>query len=560
MKKRKVLSKIIAIILLLFILLLITMFLFSGTLTKTSTSSYNNLNDISADSVAGQGSFVDRLSFNVSYNSPDSKEVKQIYTKPESRMIQAQIEPVIEEELPDSEIKHSDNPVKLVKEEPISTFSVDIDDGSYKLFKDYANRGNLIEKDLVRPEEFVNAFQYDYPDAENIEKPFSTTLKITKSPWSENYLLLVGIKGYEYDLNSLPPVNLTFLVDVSGSMSSYLGKVKVGLNMLVDKLRPEDRISIVTYAGNTTVLLENTEIENIKEIKRAIDSLSSGGGTNGESGIKLAYEENEDNYIKGGVNRIILMSDGDFNVGVSNISDLEELIKEKRKSGITFSTVGLGGGNYRDNLMETMSNKGNGAYTYIADVNDARSVFADRFISTIKNIAKDVKYQIEFNPENVKEYRLIGYENRMLKTEDFNNDKVDAGEISSGTTTTAIYEITLSDQKGFFPESRYSNEESKSNKDLTNELAFLKIRFKQPEANKSELLTFPINKDIIEKDITKDNRFAISVAGFAQLYKDNKFLSTDYDYDKLIKDLEDLELKNNQYEILELIKTVKALK
>tara|TARA_Y100001960_G_scaffold333541_1_gene439281 strand:+ start:3947 stop:5629 length:1683 start_codon:yes stop_codon:yes gene_type:complete len=560
MKKRKVLSIIMAIILSLFILLLIVMFLFSGTLTMTSTSGSNNSNDISADSIIGQESFVDRLSFNVSYNSPEIREIKQTYTKPESRMIQSQIEPVIEEKLPNSEIKHRDNPVKLVKEEPISTFSVDIDDGSYKLFKDYVKRGNLIDKNLVRPEEFVNAFQYDYPNAENIEKPFSTTLKITKSPWSENYLLLVGIKGYEYDLNSLPPVNLTFLVDVSGSMSSYLGKVKVGLNMLVDKLRPEDRISIVTYAGNTTVLLENTEIENIKEIKRAIDSLSSGGGTNGESGIKLAYEENEDNYIKGGVNRIILMSDGDFNVGVSNISDLEELIKEKRKSGITFSTVGLGGGNYRDNLMETMSNKGNGAYTYIADVNDARSVFADRFISTIKNIAKDVKYQIEFNPENVKEYRLIGYENRMLKTEDFNNDKVDAGEISSGTTTTAIYEITLSDQKGFFPESRYSNKESKSNKDLTNELAFLKIRFKQPEADKSELLTFPVNKDIIEKDITQDNKFAISVAGFAQLYKDNKFLNTDYNYDKLIEDLEDLELKNKQYEILELIKTVKALK
>ncbi len=237
MKKRKVLSIIMAIILSLFILLLIVMFLFSGTLTMTSTSGSNNSNDISADSIIGQESFVDRLSFNVSYNSPEIREIKQTYTKPESRMIQSQIEPVIEEKLPNSEIKHRDNPVKLVKEEPISTFSVDIDDGSYKLFKDYVKRGNLIDKNLVRPEEFVNAFQYDYPNAENIEKPFSTTLKITKSPWSENYLLLVGIKGYEYDLNSLPPVNLTFLVDVSGSMSSYLGKVKVGLNMLLDKLR-----------------------------------------------------------------------------------------------------------------------------------------------------------------------------------------------------------------------------------------------------------------------------------------------------------------------------------
>lgn len=547
MKKAKEILKKITLL----ILLLLATLLLINKLTKPENKEFNN------DGVSS----IDIISSNVSYDIKENKSMREDFSRPYIHMAkQQQVEPAIKLEVPTSERKFEDNPVKLVKEEPISTFSVDIDDGSYKLFKEYVNRGNLIDKNLVRPEEFINAFQYNYPNAKNIEEPFSTTLKITKSPWSENYLLLIGIKGYEYNLNDLPPINLTFLVDVSGSMSGYLNKVKIGLNMLVDKLRPEDRISIVTYAGNTEVLLKNTKIENKEKIKKAINFLSAGGGTNGQSGIELAYKENEDNYIKEGVNRIILMSDGDFNVGTSNISELEELIKEKRKSGVTFSTIGLGGGNYRDNLMETMSNKGNGAYTYISDVNDARSVFADRFISTIKNIAKDVKYQIEFNPENVKEYRLIGYENRMLKTEDFNNDKVDAGEISSGTTTTAIYELTLSNQKGLFPESRYSKEDNKLNKDFMNELAFLKIRFKNPEEDKSKLLTFPINKDIIEKDITQDNKFAISVAGFAQLYKDNKFLNTNYNYDKIIEELEKLKLKNNQNEILELIKTVNVIK
>jgi Ca-activated chloride channel family protein len=462
---------------------------------------------------------------------------------------------------PTTDAETEANDVKLVKTVPISTFAADTDDGSYKLFKSNINNGRLLDEDFVRVEEFINAFQYDYDSPTRTSVPFSTEMKIAPSPWSDNHLLLIGVKGYEYTLSTLPAINLTFLVDVSGSMSSELPTIKTGLKMLVNKLRPEDSISLVTYAGSTKVALSNTKVSNKEEIMTAISALSSGGGTNGSAGITLAYNENAKNFKEDGINRIILMSDGDFNVGLRSRTALEELIEEKRKSGVTFSTVGIGGSNYQDQQMEQIANRGNGNYTFLGDINDAREVFADRFIPTLKNVAKDVKYQIEFNEANVKEYRLIGYENRKLKIEDFNNDNVDAGELPSGTTTTAIYEITLSDQEGLFPERRYGDQNKVTLSDeQSDELAYLKIRFKQPNDDISSLLQFNVNKTLLNSELTDDNQFAINTAGFAQIYKNSKYISNDYGYKDVIENMESLSLDSKKQEFLNMIKTTSELK
>ncbi len=463
---------------------------------------------------------------------------------------------------PTTDAEVEENRVKKVSEHPISTFSADADDGSYKLFKANLNKGHLLDEDMIRTEEFINAFDYDYPAPDSKDLPFRTSLSVIPSPWSDNYLLRIGVKGFEYTLDELPPVNLTFLVDVSGSMREEMNVIQSGLKMLVNKLRPTDRISIVTYAGNTRVALKNTEIKNAADIEEAIDALSGGGSTNGESGIMLAYKENERNFIEKGVNRVILMSDGDFNVGLKRRDSLEELIKEKRKTGVTFSTVGIGGSNYQDQMMEVMANKGNGVYTFLGDINDARDVFADRFVQTIKTIAKDVKYQIEFNPDNVKEYRLIGYENRLLNKEDFNNDNVDAGELPSGSSTTAIYEITLADQKGLHPEKRYGKEkgEKKADKGLSEELAQLNIRFKLPEGKYSEMVSFFVNKSLLDMEPNKDTVFAAHVAGFTQIYKNSDYISDEYTYDTVLEALDEVELTKEHQPFYYMVKTTKALK
>lgn len=466
----------------------------------------------------------------------------------------------VEKEIHNEKIEKIDsNPIKLVSNEPISTFSSDVDDGSYRLFyKNAINSGYLIPKNSIRVEEFINAFNYDYERPDNQLLPFTTDIKVSKSPWSDNYLMKIGVKGFKYDLDNLPNVNLVFLIDISGSMRGQMPIIKESLKMLVNKLRPDDKISLVTYAGSTSVVLKNTPISDIDEILSKIDSLSSGGSTNGQAGITLAYKEAESGFIKDGVNRILLVSDGDFNVGINNTEKLKELIKEKRKSNITFSTIGIGGGNFRDDMMEKMANVGNGAYTFIGDMNDARRVFADRFISTLKNIAKDVKYQVEFNPNNVKEYRLLGYENRMLKTEDFNNDKVDAGEIPSDVSTTAIYEITLADQEGMYPKSRYQDKKVDDN-NLSNELAFVKIRFKQPNADKSQLLQFPVDKSLISNSMDENFKLASAVAGFTQIYSDSKYISNSYSYDDVLTSIEDIKLNEDIVEFKKLVKVVESL-
>tara|TARA_B100001245_G_scaffold236653_1_gene229251 strand:- start:11253 stop:12923 length:1671 start_codon:yes stop_codon:yes gene_type:complete len=461
---------------------------------------------------------------------------------------------------PTTDTSIKDNSVKRVADNPISTFSADADDGSYKLFKANLNKGLVVEKDLIRVEEFINAFDYKYPKPSDSAMPFSTSISVSPSPWSDNYLLRVGIKGYEHSLEELPPTNLTFLVDVSGSMKNNMPIIKSGLKMLVGKLRPSDRVSIVTYAGETKVALPNTKVSDMEVIKDAIDSMSSGGSTNGQSGIDMAYKENEKNTIDKGINRVILMSDGDFNVGIKVRDDLVKFIEEKRDTGVSFSTIGIGGDNFRDDAMESMANKGNGVYTFIGDAHDAREVFADRFIQTIKTIAKDVKYQVEFNPANVKEYRLIGYENRLLNDEDFKNDNVDAGELPSGASTTAIYEITLSDQEGLHPDKRYESKKGTSDqKEKSNELAELKIAYKLPDSDYSEYVSFVIDKDLISRKADANTVFASHVAGFAQLLRDSKYLNKDYTYESVLKALDEVDLDKERQRFYHVVETANVI-
>ncbi len=385
------------------------------------------------------------------------------------------------------------NGVKLVSSDPVSTFSIDVDTGTYANIRRMLNEGRLPPQDAVRIEEMINYFSYDYKTPNSQKQPFRVTTEIAPAPWSaERHLLHIGIKAYEVDRRELPASNLVFLVDVSGSMFSAnkLPLLKSALKMLSSQLSNRDRISLVVYAGASGVVLEPTAGNQRARIASALDALQAGGSTNGGAGIRLAYAMAEQGFIKNGINRVILATDGDFNVGTTNFESLIDLVEEKRKSEISLTTLGFGTGNYNDHLMEQLADKGNGNYAYIDTINEARKVLVDEVGSTLLTIAKDVKIQIEFNPDLVSEYRLIGYENRMLKREDFNNDRVDAGEIGAGHTVTALYEISLKGKKGQIDPLRYGKETS-SRGASAEELAFLRLRYKQPDAEKSQLIEYP---------------------------------------------------------------------
>ncbi|MDR1888579.1 MAG: VWA domain-containing protein, partial [Zoogloeaceae bacterium] len=331
---------------------------------------------------------------------------------------------------------HGDNPVKLVAQEPVSTFSVDVDTGSYANVRRMLSHGQLPPKDAVRVEEMINYFPYHYALPQD-GKPFAVHTALAPAPWNaERVLLRVALKGADIAKQTLPPANLVFLVDVSGSMDSddKLPLLRSSLKLLVDQLREQDRISLVTYAGTTAVVLSGTPGSEKKKIAAAIDQLGAGGSTAGGAGIQLAYQQAQEHFIKGGINRILLATDGDFNVGITDFAQLKQMIEEKRKSGVSFTTLGFGSGNYNEQLMEQLADAGNGAYSYIDSLMEGKKVLVNEMTSTLATIAKDVKIQVEFNPQWVTEYRLIGYENRVLRREDFNNDKVDAGDIGAGHT------------------------------------------------------------------------------------------------------------------------------
>jgi len=432
-----------------------------------------------------------------------------------------------------------DNPIKRVSEHPVSTFSIDVDTGSYTNVRRILNSGYLPRHDAVRVEEMINYFNYNYPIPESRTPPFKVTTEIAPTPWNKNtFLLHVGIKGFELSKENLPPSNLVFLMDVSGSMRSAdkLDLLKSSLKLLTKQLTEKDRVTLVVYAGASGLVLEPTPGNQTATIASALDRLSAGGSTNGGAGIELAYAMAKQAFIKDGINRVILATDGDFNVGTTNFEALKNMIEEKRKSGISLTTLGFGTGNYNDHLMEQLADAGNGNYAYIDSLNEAQKVLVDEMSSTLNTIAKDVKIQIEFNPANVAEYRLIGYENRKLKREDFDNDKVDAGEIGAGHTVTALYEIALMGSDGQRLKSLRYEEKSEKEVARSNELVFLRLRYKQPDSDTSNLLEWPIKQSDMLESIDNTSvrfRFSAAVAAFGQMLRGGKY-TEQFTYDDIL--------------------------
>jgi len=428
-----------------------------------------------------------------------------------------------------------DNPLKRVSEHPVSTFSIDVDTGAYSNARRMLNAGRLPVQDAVRVEEFINYFGYEYPAPTSRARPFNIITELGPNPWNAKTALLhIGLKGYEVPKSQLPASNLVFLIDVSGSMQSddKIGLLKSSLKMLTRELRPADRMSIVVYAGATGLVLEPVSGAVKARIIASLDALSAGGRTNGAAGIRLAYAMAEQAFVEGGINRVLLATDGDFNVGTTNFEALKDLVEEKRKTGISLTTLGFGTGNYNDHLMEQLADAGNGNYAYIDTLNEARKVLVQQMSATLQTIAKDVKIQIEFNPQIVSEYRLIGYENRILAREDFNNDKVDAGEIGAGHTVTAVYEVALAGSGGRRVEPlRYQNPK-RIGDERNGELAFLRLRYKAPDGDTSKLLEQPIRTADLKRELTDtsaDFRFAAAVAGFGQLLRGGKYMEQ-FDY------------------------------
>ena len=431
--------------------------------------------------------------------------------------------------------------IKLVSEAPVSTFSIDVDTASYSNVRRILNQGDLPRHDVVRIEELVNYFSYDYPKPDSQSTPFSVYREIGPSPYNKDKLLLhIGIQGRTFEQDKRPASNLVFLIDVSGSMKSpnKIGLLKNSLKMLTKQLNKNDKVAIVVYAGAAGTVLEPTSGDNYIAITDALNRLSAGGSTNGGAGIEAAYNLARQSYIKDGINRVILATDGDFNVGTVNQNVLKELIVKERKSGIDLSILGLGQGNYNDALMQELAQNGNGNAYYIDTLNEARKVLVEELSATLVTIAKDVKIQIEFNPSLVSEYRLIGYETRALKRQDFNNDKVDAGDIGAGHTVTAIYEISLTDGKNkSIDPLRYQEDKIDSSMNNVNELAFLRLRYKEPKSMISQLIEIPIHKNEIKlnmDDTSETYQFSAAVAGFAQLLKGGEYLSN-MDIEQVIK-------------------------
>ncbi len=433
-----------------------------------------------------------------------------------------------------------DNGVKLVSQSPVSTFSIDVDTGSYSNVRRILKEGRLPPADAVRVEEMINYFSYGDPVPEQSDIPFRMTTEMGPAPWnSRTNLLRIGIKAWQQSTEELPPVNLVFLVDVSGSMNSpdKLELLKKSFRLLLPKLDGQDRVSLVVYAGASGVVLEPTSGDQRAKIEQALNRLSAGGSTNGGAGIELAYAKARESFIQGGVNRVILATDGDFNVGTVNHESLINLIERMRDGGIGLTTLGFGRGNYNDRLMEQLADHGNGNYAYIDSLIEARKVLVEEMGSTLYTVAKDVKIQLEFNPAVVSEYRLIGYENRTLTREDFNNDKVDAGEIGSGHSVTALYEIALKDSGGERVMPLRYGRKTHANEVSSPELGHLRLRYKRPDGQQSRLIERVLHKQEIQGEMaatSDDFRFTAAIAGFGQLLRGGRYLQS-YDYDRLIE-------------------------
>jgi Ca-activated chloride channel family protein len=432
------------------------------------------------------------------------------------------------------------NGVKVVAKEPVSTFSIDVDTASYTNVRRMLNAGHLPPKDAVRIEEMINYFDYGYDLPKSKATPFETTVKVVPSPWSEGRQLMhVAVQGYDIAREVRPPLNLTLLIDVSGSMGSdnKLPLAIKSLKMLIDELGEKDKVAIVVYAGAAGAVLEPTSGAEKGKILAALDRLSAGGSTAGGEGLRLAYSMAKQNFNKHGVNRVMLLSDGDFNVGINNPEQLEDFVSRERESGVYLSILGFGGGNYNDLMMQKLAQAGNGMAAYIDNLNEGRKVLNDDLSGSMFAIANDVKIQVEFNPAKIAEYRLIGYETRLLNQEDFNNDKVDAGEIGAGTSVTAIYEITPVGSKATLVDPSRYQPAPQPVAGATSELAFLKVRYKLPGEDTSTLITRPITSSDQLSDIARapeSTRFATAVAAYGSMLRGDPYLAKSFTWDRII--------------------------
>lgn len=451
--------------------------------------------------------------------------------------------------------------IQLVTEHPVSTFSVDVDTSSYGVMRSYLNQGLMPPAAAIRKEELINYFDYAYPLPEDKSIPFRPSVTVIDSPWSKNKKLLhIGLQGYDMVADRQPDSNLVFLIDVSGSMSAdnKLPLVKKSIGLLLGSLKPTDTISLVVYAGASGVVLEPTAVKHKRKIAQALNSLRAGGSTAGGEGLALAYSLAKENFNAEAVNRILLATDGDFNVGAVSNADLKLMVEQNRDAGIYLSVLGFGQGNYQDDMMQTIAQNGNGTAAYIDTLQEAKKVLLDEATSTLFPIADDVKIQVEFNPKVVAEYRLIGYETRELQREDFNNDRVDAGEIGAGHSVTALYELSLVGSGSVSMDSLRYQPKMVDATTKDDELAFLKIRYKRPNESESNLLEVPIAQTTTAN---AEANFAAAVSAFGQLLAGGKYMNgyTFDDVEKLAVENKGVDHSGYRSEFIQLVGLVKVL-
>ncbi|MDR3023567.1 von Willebrand factor type A domain-containing protein [Chryseobacterium sp.] len=458
-----------------------------------------------------------------------------------------------------------ENPFELTRSQPLSTFSIDVDNASYSNVRRMINNGQRVDKNAVRIEEMINYFKYNYPQPQNGD-PFSINTEYGESPWNPKHKLLkIGLQGKNIPMDRLPASNLIFLIDVSGSMNdeNKLPLLKSSFKVLLNQLRAKDKVGIVVYAGSAGMVLPPTSAAEKDKIIEALDHLQAGGSTAGGAGIELAYKLAQENFVKDGNNRVIIATDGDFNVGMSSTSDLKTLIEDKRKSGVFLTCLGFGMGNYKDNTLETLADKGNGNYVYIDNMQEANKFLGKEFAGSMYAIAKDVKIQIEFNPEYVKSYRLIGYENRKLKNEDFVNDKIDAGELGSGHTVTALYEIIPANvESEFIPkETKLKYSETSDKRKFGDELATVKFRYKKPDGDKSMEISKVIKKENQSVSTSPDFKFASSVAWFGLVLRNSELITKKdlSDIENLAKEGKNKDEEGYRSEFMRLIESYKTI-
>ena len=463
------------------------------------------------------------------------------------------------------------NPVKVVSEEPVSTFSIDVDTASYGFVRMFLKRGVLPQRNAVRVEEMINYFPYGYAATEDRLRPFAAHVSLMPAPWNDaTRLMRIGIKGHMPHRDAPPRANLVFLIDTSGSMSppNKLPLLVDSFKLLLQSLAPEDRVAIVTYAGSAGTMLEPTPVAEQARIVAALERLQARGSTAGAEGIRQAYLLARRHYVEDGVNRVILATDGDFNVGITDLEALESYIARERTSGVFLSVLGFGAGNYNDELAQRLAQNGNGNAAYIDSLSEAHKVLVQEAASTLFPIAKDVKIQVEFNPRAVSEYRLIGYETRMLKREDFRNDKVDAGEIGAGHTVTALYEVTPAGSGGErVPPLRYQSRAADPATAPADEIAFVRIRYKLPDSDTSAEITRRVTHADASRDLASaptDARFAAAVAGFGQLLRGGRYTEK-FDYDDVIelaqgaRGKDPFGYRNEFVQLVRMAKTARAL-